>query len=351
MTAGGAAMRPAPDATVPIGVLTGFLGAGKTTLLNRWLATPRAARTAVIVNEFGEIGLDHLLVEAVTGDMLVLTTGCICCAARGDLLGAVESLLARRAALGFDRIVVETTGLADPGPILNALLLGPGLSGATRLGAVVTLVSALQGAEALDRHIEARRQVALADALLLSKGDLAGDTSELRARLAALNPAAPIRDARDIAGGAGPDLFADGAAPRPPAPERLGHLHRHHAGDARIRSVVLEAGPVEAERLAGFIAEAQRRHGAALLRLMGRAVLCHDPDRPVVVQAVGHLLHPATRLDRWPNPDRRTRLVAILDGVDPRQVQALWDGVFGGPAIDRPDAAALLGAGGRGLFD
>ena len=350
MTAGGPAMRPARDAPVSIGVLTGFLGAGKTTLLNRLLAAPAATRTAVIVNEFGDIGLDHLLVEAVTGDMMVLTTGCICCAARGDLLGAVEGLLARRAALGFDRILVETTGLADPGPILNALLLGPGLAGATRLGAVVTLVSARDGAETLDRHDEARRQVALADTILVSKGDLAGDTSELRARLAALNPAAPVRDARDLAGDAGPDLFAGDAALRPRAAQVHGHRHHHHAADARIRSVVLEAGPVEAERLGGFIAEAQRRHGAALLRLKGLAALRHDPERPAVVQAVGHLLHPATRLDRWPGPERRTRLVAILDGVDPREVSALWDAVFGGPAIDRPDAAALLGEGGRGLF-
>ena len=329
----------------PVGVLTGFLGAGKTTLLNRVLADPAFAGTAVIVNEFGEVGIDHLLVEAVEGDLLVLTTGCVCCAARGDLLAAVDGLLERRPALGFDRILIETTGLADPGPILNALLLGPVLAGTARQGGVLTLVSAVDGAAALDRHDEARRQAALADRILITKSDLAPSAvPTLRERLAALNPAAAIGDAREAA----PDLalFDAGAAPRP-APH--GH-HHHHAADARIRSAVLEAGTVDAGRLAGFVATLQGRHGPALLRLKGIAALRHDPERPAVVQAVGHLLHPATHLDRWPDGERRTRLVAILDGVDPAEVAALWDGFFGGPAIDRPDAAALTAEGGAGLF-
>ena len=176
-------------------MLTGFLGAGKTTFLNRVLADPRSRATAVIVNEFGEVGIDHLLVEAVAGDLLLLTTGCICCAARGDLLAAVDELLARREALGFDRILIETTGIADAGPILNAILLGPGLAGSARLGGVLTLVSAVDGDATLDRHEEARRQVAFADRLLITKTDLAASDA-LRARLSALNPAATVEDAR-----------------------------------------------------------------------------------------------------------------------------------------------------------
>ncbi len=330
---------------VPVAVLTGFLGAGKTTLLNRLLADPAFVGTAVIVNEFGEVGVDHLLVEAVEGDMLVLTTGCICCAARGDLLAAVEGLLARRAALGFERILVETTGLADPGSILNALLLGPALAGAARLGGVLTLVSAVDGASSLDRHDEARRQAALADRILITKSDLApAAVPALRARLAALNPGTSIGDARATQ----PDtaLFDAEAAPRP-VPH--GH-HHHHAADALIRSAVLDAGTVDAGRLSGFVAALQGRHGAALLRLKGIASLRHDPDRPAVVQAVGHLLHPVTHLARWPDGERRTRLVAILDGIDPAEVAALWDGFFGGPSVDRPDAAALMGENGPGLF-
>ncbi len=335
------------DGPVPVGVLTGFLGAGKTTLLNRLLAAPGFAGTAVIVNEFGDVALDHLLVEAALGDMLVLTTGCVCCAARGDVLAAVDGLMARRAALGFDRIVIETTGLADPGPVLNALLLGPGLSGAVRAAGVVTLVSEVDGLPTLERHDEARRQVALADTVLLTKRELAGgDTAALRARIAGLNPAAPVGDARaaDLA----PDLFAPGPLARRAAPD---HGHRHHAPDARIRAVSLEAGIVTTDRLGAFVTLLQRRCGPALLRLKGLAALAHAPDRPVVVQAVGHLLHPATTLQGWAGEEPRTRLVAILDGVDPAAIAALWDTVLGVPAIDRPDAAALLGGGGAGLFD
>ena len=331
---------------MPVGILTGFLGAGKTTLLNRMLAAPGFGRTAVIVNEFGEVGLDHLLVEAVTGDMLVLTTGCICCAARGDLLAAVDGLMARRATLGFDHIVVETTGLADPGPVINALLLGPGLAGNTSIDGVLTLVSAPDGVAALAGHAEARHQVALADRILLSKCDLAGPSPELLSRLAALNPTAPVAEARAVA--MTRDLFAaDARHTARPAPD---HHHHHHAADARIRAVVLRAGVLEAGRLGAFIADLQGRHGAALLRLKGVAALHHAPERPTVVQAVGHLLHPGRHLDGWPGGEPRTELVAILDGVDAAAVTALWDGYCGGPAIDRPDAAALMPDGGPGLF-
>ena len=329
---------------IDVGVLTGFLGAGKTTLLNRVLAEPGFGATAVIVNEFGEVGLDHLLVEAVSEDLLVLTTGCLCCAARGDLIAALDGLLARRGALGFDRVVIETTGIADPGPILNAILLGPALGGGVRLGGVLTLVSAPDGMAVLDAHDEARRQVALADRILLTKTDLApAAAGALDGRLAALNPTAPIADAREAPLDAA--LFASGAA-RGLAPEG----HHHHAADARLRSVVLDAGTVDAARLAGFVAALQARNGAALLRLKGVAALRHDPDRPTVVQAVGHVLHPATRLRGWPDGEPRTRLVAILDAVDPADVAALWANFFGGPAVDRPDAAALMDEGNPGLF-
>ena len=358
---------PSATEALPLSVVTGFLGAGKTTLLNALLRQPAMAATAVIVNEFGEIGLDHLLFEAVESDLLLLTTGCICCAARGDLLAAIEDLLARRreGVVSFDRIVVETTGLADPGPILNALVATSSLHGVVSLRGVLTVVSATQGDEVLDPHDEARRQVAMADCIAVTCCDLvAGDPEAesalagLKVRLARLNPTAAIDDARDMA--ANPDaLFA---LARPVAPARHPAVrpdgpHRHHAADARIRSLVLEAGQVDAALLHGFIAILQDRLGVALLRLKGLAALSQDPTRPAVIQAVGHLLHPMTRLAAWPPfrcQERATRLVVILDGADPADAAALWDSFFGGPAIDRPDAAALMTRavpGGPGLFD
>ena len=359
-------VSPSEAATLPLFVVTGFLGAGKTTLLNSLLRQSAMAATAVIVNEFGEVGLDHLLFEAVESDLLLLTTGCICCAARGDLLAAIEDLLARRSegAIAFDRIVVETTGLADPGPILNALVAAPSFHGAVSLGGVLAVVSAKQGDDVLDRHDEARRQVAMADGIAVTCCDLvAGDDAAeralagLMARLSRLSPTAEIGEARELA--ANPQALFAGDRPLRSVRRtagRPGGQHRHHAADARIRSLVLEAGQVDAAQLHGFIASLQHRLGAALLRLKGLAALSRDPTRPAVIQAVGHLLHPVTRLAAWPpsDPDRLTRLVVIVDGVDPAEIAALWDDFFGGPAVDRPDATALMTEhdhGGPGLFD
>ncbi|HEX4766700.1 MAG TPA: GTP-binding protein [Lichenihabitans sp.] len=333
-------------APVPLLLLTGFLGAGKTTLMNRLLREPALGRSAVVVNEFGHVGIDHLLVERVDGDHLLLSTGCICCAARGDLVSALIGLLDCSAGTdaGFDRIIVETTGLADPRPILDALLLDPDLRARCRLAAVLTVVDARDGLGALSRGREAARQVALADALVLSKLDLGGDAGEagaarLAAHLAGLNPLAPIIDGRDIDAVVTAVRGRGGRVPMPRSaaePERRSHRH------VDVEAVVLRAGLVDARTVDAFLHILLQRHGSHLLRLKGFVATTDDPSRPHHVQVVGARLHPGLRQESWPDSDRTTRLVVIVEGMPAGAVAELWDDMFGPPAIDRPDATALM---------
>lgn len=346
-------------APVPVTILTGFLGAGKTTLLNALLQHPSLSETAVMVNEFGEIGIDHALVDAVQDDMLVLSTGCICCAARGKLLDGFKSLMERRRAgqVWFDRIIVETTGISDPAPVLNAVLFDPDLLGIVRMGAVITVVDALGGTDNLMRYPEALRQVGVADAIVLSKIDLASRNdgpvrAVLERAIDALNPGVPIMASQDVGAVIATVLDPSlGFAGRKPGVRAgLDEAQHHHA--ETLRATCLRAGPIDIVRLHDFIQLLSRRCGAGLLRLKGLVATIEDPTRPLLVQVVGHMIHPSRRLPGWPDGDRRTRIVAITQGVEASSVSELWSDFFGPPAIDRPDAVALtssLGSG-PGLF-
>ena len=356
------ARRPGPP--LPLTVLTGFLGAGKTSLLNRLLKDPALADTAVLINEFGEIGLDHLLVEKISDDLVLLPSGCVCCTMRGDLIDALERLLRaldnRRARLR--RVVLETTGLADPAPVLHTVMVHPYLLMRYRLDGVVTVVDAVNGLATLARHPEAMKQVAAADRLALAKTDLL-DTPERRdaaaqlvARLKRLNPAAPILDVAANEARAerlincglyDPDskvpdvrrwLAEEAYAAAAPA-----HDHHHHHDDERIRSLCLASDrALPAATFDMFLDLLRALHGPNLLRVKGIVKIAEAPEEPVVIHGVQHVFHPPTSLPAWPDADRRTRMVFIICDMDPRTIRDLFDAFLGTGLSDRPDRAALF---------
>jgi G3E family GTPase len=298
----------------PVSVVTGFLGSGKTTLIGRILRAPGYARTAVIVNEFGEIGLDHDLIAKSDETLLALTTGCLCCAVRGDLVETLLDLHARRDAgeIEYDRVLIETSGLADPAPILHALMTDPGIAATHRIDSVVTVADAVHGEATLDRHIEARRQAALADRLVLSKTDVAGDATGLRARLAATNPGAPISLAAD----ASPDTFFTAADPGARALRMTAlpdTMARHSDG---IETFVLQRDtPIPALALTLLLQALTEHCGARLLRMKGLVEIDEMPGQPAIVHGVQHVFSPPEFLPGWPSDDRSTRIVFIGQGI------------------------------------
>ena len=330
-------------ARIPVLVLTGFLGSGKTTLLNALLKSPALADAAVIVNEFGEIGIDHLLVETAFEDAVLLKCGCICCTVRGDLVDTLDVLWSRRARgeiPPFARVVIETTGLAEPGPILRTLMTDAGIAEHYRLDGIVSTVDAVNGESQLDRQPESVQQAAMADRLVLTKTDLADASriERLTARLKELNPAAPLF--RAVNGEIDAERLLDVGLYDPrrreadlqrwvdeSAYDEEEHHHHdvnRHGPDIRAFCITRDR-PLDWPKLRAWLEALTSLRGADLLRLKG-VVNVAGVRGPVVLHGVQHVFHPPTQLEDWPaGDDRRTRLVFIVRNIEKAAVEQSLD--------------------------
>ena len=345
--------NPRQDMRTPVTLLTGFLGSGKTTLLNRALSDPAMTRTAVIINEFGEIGIDHALTTASDDTIMLLENGCLCCTVFGDLIQTLNRLYHAREAgeVDFNHVVIETSGLAEAGPILQAFLSEPTLDGLFRMGAVVATVDSVNAESTLSQHPVSVRQVALADSILLTKLDLIepadrpAHKAALLARLGQINGTAQVLEGDDPA--ADPVLvmrqamadpredpraaktWIDSALGTPPAHDAAdaGHGHHAHAPHAHETGIasfnLIRDEPLPREALHLLLTSLEKHLGSNLLRVKGLVNVAEEPGRPAVVQGAQHLLHNLSWLPEWPDQDQRTRIVFITQDLPAGELEEM----------------------------
>ena len=329
-----------PNDLIPINIITGFLGSGKTTLLQALLGSPAFADTAVLINEFGEVGLDHHLLEQIDSETVLLQSGCICCTIRGDLKDAIRDLYSKRErgiVPPFRRLVVETTGLADPAPILATITSEPVIRHHFRLGNVITTVDAVNAILHLERQPESVKQAAIADRIVLTKSDLAqvDQRAKVMARLKRLNPAAAIVEAAH--GAADPSLLlAHDVHDEKHKLEEVnrwlttaaeGHHHHDHGvldvnrHDERIHSFVLTfEHPMDWTVFGIWLTMLLQSRGEDILRVKGILNVV-GVETPVVIHGVQHIVHPPTHLKSWPDEDHRSRIVFIVRDIDKEEIE------------------------------
>lgn len=332
---------------IPVTIITGFLGAGKTTLINRILDDPALRDTAVIVNEFGEVAIDHLLVERSSDDVIEIAGGCLCCTVRGELAETLAALVDRLETGELNslrRIVIETTGMADPIPVLHAIEGNPALAQALHIDRVITVVDAIAGANSLEKFEEAQRQIAVADIVLISKQALAGDdnTKRLREEIER-RTSATIVDEKDLSGGA-LDLLEIGIHPRRPM-QNADHAHHHHHGAAsKVHThIVRHDQPLPWHLVEGFVDLIRSRSEFGLLRLKGLVETSEAPGQPVVLHGVQNRLYPPRQLEK--RPDRAphgTTLVLIGTAIDGAEIDKLFKAFLNMPQLDAPDRQAIV---------
>lgn len=339
---------------IPVVIITGFLGSGKTTVLNHLVKQPGMSSTAVIINEFGEIGIDHLLVETSTEEMIELNNGCICCTVRGDLvdkLGSLAMWLDAGKIPPVDRVIVETTGLADPAPIMHTLMTDENILNRFNLDKVVTVVDAITGLSTYERFDEAVRQTAIADKLLLSKGDLVETLSSeaafdsLKQKIRELNPRVEIQET--VNGEVAPDaLFSEPRADAEAAfadftdwlsaasehchdKECTDHSHSHHNHEEGVTSFIVELDEaVDSEPFNDFLQELAIEFGEYILRMKGILNVAGKPDQPAVFHGVQHVFFPVSWLEEWPDEERTSKLVFITQGLDPQVIKNRFEELY-----------------------
>jgi len=331
------------SALIPVTVLTGFLGSGKTTVMNHLLRQPGMDGVVAIINEFGEVGLDHLLVETSEERFALLDNGCVCCSVREDLVTLLDELSAcqaGRAVPRIRRILIETTGLADPVPVLHTLMTAPSVVSRYRIDGVVVTVDAVNALRSLDNHAEAVKQIAVADRILLTKTDLAeaASVAELERRIGAINPTVSVMRVNhgcvepgavleaglftpDARSGQVASWFATAAAAIA-AQEHASHHQHHHAHGSDVSSFSLIVNePIQWAAFSRWLDYVAALKGDDLLRFKGLINVADRPQGPVVVHAVQHVLHPPVTMEAWPSDDRSSRLVFIVRDIPAEAIE------------------------------